>query len=501
MNLFLSVLSGAALVAVFPRFDLAWLAPVCLAPLLVAVGRARHWRERALCGYAAGFAYWFGACYWIQYVLATYGGLGTAGSWGVFLLFCAVKALHMAAFAVAAGAVLGWWWALPAVAALWVAIERLHAPLGFPWQALGNAGIDMGIPMRLAPLTGVYGLSYVFALMNAALALALLRRPRRHLAWVLALPLLYLLPPLPAPRAGNETAVLIQPNLPQEADWTRTQLEETERRISYLSLQASLTTDEPPPRLLVWPEVPAPFYYYADSHFRELVTGLARLARSWTVIGTVAHTPRGEPLNSAVVLAPSGEPAGRYDKIHLVPFGEFVPKYFGFINKITPEAGNFQPGSSLKVFRTDAGVVGLFICYEAAFPHFVRRFAAEGAEVLVNISNDGYFGNTAAREQHLKIARMRAAENRRWLLRATNDGITTAIDPTGRLTDRLPPFQEAALRTHFSWVQDRTLYTRYGDWFAWLCAAGGLLTLLPAVTESLRALRLRPLPPRINRGG
>jgi hydroxyethylthiazole kinase-like uncharacterized protein yjeF len=279
------------------------------------------------------------------------------------------------------------------------------------------------------------------------------------------------------------------------------QLEETERRISYLSLQASLTTDQPPPRLLVWPEVPAPFYYYADSHFRDLVTGLARLARSWTVIGTVAHTPRGEPLNSAVVLAPSGEPAGRYDKIHLVPFGEFVPKYFSFINKITPEAGNFQPGASLKVFRTEAGIVGLFICYEAAFPHFVRRFAAEGAEVLVNISNDGYFGRTAARDQHLKIARMRAAENRRWLLRATNDGITTAIDPAGRLTDRLPPFREAALRTHFSWVRDRTPYTRYGDWFAWLCAAGGLLTLLPALTEHLRALRLRPGVPRLSRGG
>jgi apolipoprotein N-acyltransferase len=355
--------------------------------------------------------------------------------------------------------------------------------------------------MRLAPLTGVYGLSYVFALMNAALALALLRRPRRHLAWVLALPLLYLLPPLPAPRVGTETAVLLQPNLSQEADWTRAQLEETERRISYLSLQASLTTDEPPPRLLVWPEVPAPFYFYADSHFRDLVTGLARLARSWTVIGTVAHTARGEPLNSAVVLAPSGEPVGRYDKIHLVPFGEFVPKYFGFINKITPEAGNFQPGASLKAFRTAEGVFGLFICYEAAFPHFVRRFAAAGAQVLVNISNDGYFGRTAAREQHLKIARMRAAENRRWLLRATNDGITAAIDPAGRITDRLPPFHEAALRTHFSWVQEQTLYTRSGDWFAWLCAGGGLLTLLPAFTERLRALRPGPRTPGINRGG
>lgn len=489
MNLVLSILSGAALVLVFPRFDLAWLAPGALVPLLVALGRARHWRERALLGYAAGLVYWAGACYWIQYVLANYGGLGLLGSWGAFLLFCAIKALHMAAFALAAGAVLSWGWAVPAVAALWVAIERTHAPLGFPWQALGNAGIDMGIPMRLAPLTGVYGLSYVFAMMNAALALALLRRPRRHLAWLLALPLLYLLPPLPAPRAGDQTAVLLQPNLPQDADWSRAHLEETGRRLAYLSLQASINPDEPPPRLLVWPEVPAPFYYYSDPYFRNLVTGVARVGRTWALIGAVAHTHRGEPLNSAVLIAPSGEPAGRYDKIRLVPFGEFVPKYFGFINKITREAGNFRPGASLKVFPVSGGTLGVFICYEAAFPHFVRGFAAQGAQVLVNISNDGYFGRTAARDQHLKIARMRAAENGRWLLRATNDGVTTAIDPAGRLTDHLAPFEEAALRTRFSWISATTPYTRYGDWFAWLCVAGGALTLAPALTESLRALR------------
>jgi apolipoprotein N-acyltransferase len=197
LNYFLAAASASLLILALPRFDLVWLAPVALAPLLIAVAREPRPLHRFLLGYVCGVIYWFGVCHWIQTVLAMYAGIGSAVAWALFALFYLTKALHMAVFALVTGIVMRTAWAIPGVAALWVAIEVTHGSLGFAWLALGNAGIDMGVPMRLAPLTGVYGISFVFAMTSAALALAVLRRPRRQLAWLAALPLLILLPRLP----------------------------------------------------------------------------------------------------------------------------------------------------------------------------------------------------------------------------------------------------------------------------------------------------------------
>jgi apolipoprotein N-acyltransferase len=164
----------------------------------------------------------------------------------------------------------------------------------------------------------------------------------------------------------------------------------------------------------------------------------------------------------------------RYDKIHLVPFGEFVPPLFGWVNRVTGEAGDFAPGNRIVVFPVRDHKLGAFICYESAFPHLVRQFARNGAEALFNLSNDGYFGRSAAREQHLKLVRMRAIENRRWIVRATNDGITAVVDPSGRITERLAPYKEAAARAGFSFLSQTTFYTSHGDWFAWACLAIGI---------------------------
>ena len=183
MNYALAALSAILLILAFPRFDLVWLAPVAVTPLLVASAPETSFPKRFLLGYVCGFVYWFGVCYWIQTVLALYGGIGSAGAWALFVLFCLTKAFHMGVFALAAGIVMRTAWAIPAVAALWVAIEVTHGPLGFAWLALGNAGIDMSVPMRLAPYTGVYGLSFVFVMLASALAVAFLRRPRWQLAW------------------------------------------------------------------------------------------------------------------------------------------------------------------------------------------------------------------------------------------------------------------------------------------------------------------------------
>jgi len=474
----LAALSAALLILAFPRFDLVWLAPVALAPLLIATALEPRPMQRLLLGYVCGVIYWFGVCYWIQTTLALYAGVGVAVSWALFALFCLAKAIHMGVFALLAGMVMRSVWAIPGVAALWVAIEVTHGSLGFAWLTLGNAGIDMSVPMRLAPFTGVYGLSFVFATLSAALALAFLRRPRWHLAWLAPLPLMILLPRLPDFRPGEQVAVLVQPNISDTAQWTPQTLRTMERGLAYLSLRTVMADRSQPPQLLVWPEVPAPFYA-DDPDYLQLAANLARVTRTYFLGGVVGHRADGGLLNSALLVTPTGEAAGRYDKVHLVPFGEFVPWPFGFAKKISTEVGDYVPGSKVVVLQVGDHKIGTFICYESVFPDFVRQFAADGAELLINVSNDSWFGRSAARQQHLKIARMRAAENRRWLLRSTNDGVTGTIDPAGRLLGTLPNYVQAASRTGYSYVKETTFYTRYGDWFPLLCAiiaAGALIS-------------------------
>src|SRR5437016_5338332 len=285
---------------------MVWLAPVALAPMLVALAREPRWPRRFLLGWAAGVVYWFGVCYWIQFVLAFHGGIGNVAGWAVFLLFCAIKALHLGVFALLAGMFIERWWAVPAVAAAWVSVEATHGPLGFAWLALGNAGIDMGIPMRLAPYTGVYGLSFVFAMLATALAGARLRRPRVQLAWLAVLPLVMLLPRLPDARKGSDTALLVQPRISETEDWTTDSVDRMQRELAVLTMRGAMASPHQPPSLAIWPEVPAPLYYYEDPRFRSYVDSLARRINAYLLIGVVAHTPGGAPLNSATLVSPEG---------------------------------------------------------------------------------------------------------------------------------------------------------------------------------------------------
>jgi apolipoprotein N-acyltransferase len=314
--------------------------------------------------------------------------------------------------------------------------------------------------------------------MNVAIALVVLRRKRKELAWILAAPLVYLLPPLPEAVPGNQEAVIVQPNFSTTEPWTVQSVYDAQQRLSWLSLRSALEAGQARPRLILWPEMPLPIYYREDARFRELVAKLAQTTGASVLFGAVGHTNGGAPLNSAILVNQNGNYAGRYDKMFLVPFGEYIPPFFGFVNRITQEAGDFTPGENLTVLRAAGRPTGVFICYESAFPYLVRRFPAEGAEVLINLSNDGYFGRSAAREQHLLLVRMRAAENRRWILRATNDGLTATIDPAGRVAHRLPPYTELSVRSSYSYLSARTVYTHYGDWFVWLCALAALATIV-----------------------
>jgi apolipoprotein N-acyltransferase len=483
----LAVLSGVLLVLTFPDANFHFLAPVALVPLLVVVTSATRLVERFLLGWACGVTYWLGVCYWIQFTLAQYGEVNVPLSVLALILFGLAKGLHMAAFGLAAGWLMQRWWAIPATAAAWVAIERTHGPLGFAWLALGNAGIDMDLLMRTAPLVGVYGLSFLFLMMNAAMALVALRRSRKELLWIAVLPLLWFLPALPAPEQGNQDALLVQPNILDEDKWTIQSVHELEERVLALSSLGLRTINSPGEPLVLWPEVPAPIHYYDDATFRRMSHEFAERHKAWFLFGTIGRTPDLRAKNTAVMINPEGKFAGDYDKMFLVPFGEFVPPLFEWVGKVSDYAGNFVPGDRVVVFPVRDHKLSAIICYESAFPHLVRRFVKEGAEVIANLSFDGYFGDSSARGQHLLLARMRAAENGRWLLRATSDGTTASIDPAGRLVDTLTPRVAAALPARFSYRDQKTPYTRYGDWFCLVCAMvalGGIALELRAVRQS-----------------
>src|SRR5215469_1324118 len=497
INFALALLSAVLLIFTFPNWiepslGLPLLAPVALTPLLVALAREPRPIFRFALGQFAGIVYWFGICYWIQFVLEVHGGMGRVGSWATFLLFAVAKAIHLAVFSLFAAVLLDTPYAIPAIAALWTGIERTHATFGFAWLDLGNAAIDMPLLLRLAPITGVYGISFLFALTSAVVAMILLRRGRRPVYWLAAIPALLLLPDLPAPEAGSQTALMVQPNMPEKDDWTLQQATHTRDSLVTLTTDSAANSGA---KLIIWPEVPGPIYYYDDPLFRDEATTLARNTQAYFLFGTVGQTPQRRPLNSAVMLAPDGNLIDRYDKIHLVPFGEFVPPFFGWVTRISGEISDFVPGNRIVVFPAAEHRIGAFICYESVFPHQVRQFVKGGAQALVNISNDGYFGHSSAREQHLEIARMRAVENSRWLLRVTNDGITAVIDPLGRITLRLPMYQISSALAKYNYRDGLTFYTSAGDWFAWGC----LLAAIVALVHSQRPHYTRPA--RANRAG
>jgi apolipoprotein N-acyltransferase len=284
----------------------------------------------------------------------------------------------------------------------------------------------------------------------------------------------------------------VQENIPvlDSTDWTRQYFEDTLADLTKISLQSQGT-----PRssdLIVWPESPAPFYT-GDPLFRTALTHVATDAHAWVVAGSIgvqnaSISPQHstEIFNSATLVSPAGQWTLRYDKVHLVPFGEYVPfkSLLSFAGGLTKEVGDFSRGTSRQPLEAGETKLGVFICYESIFPDEVRQFAKNGAQVFVNISNDGWYGDSGAYAQHLKQARMRAVENERWLLRTTNTGVTAAIDPEGRIAQTVPRKIRTALQASYALESGTTFYTRHGDWLAYACAIISLGAILAALAPA-----------------
>lgn len=513
----LILLSAALQILIFPLPGLYALCWIAYAPLIVAILRARLPQtlqlpdspkllpatpaQAFILAYACGILWYAGTCYWIYDTMHRYGGLSRPVALLILLLFCMYLALYHGAFGLLLSLVAGRSEfsrrALLGAPFLWVAVELARTRItGFPWNLLGIAQVD-NVPLaRIAAATGVYGISFEILLVNTAIAAAfLVHRNKRNMllaAGLLAAMVLQAgrwinLPSL----VPDHNALLMQENIPilQGADWTKEYFEGTLRDLAWLSLNPpARPVQRPIPHfdLIVWPESPAPFYT-SDPEFRDSVSNIARQAHSWLLTGAIGTRNASEApqqatqvYNSAALVSPAGEWVTRYDKVHLVPFGEYVPfkKALPFMDMLTKEVGDFQRGTSRAPLTADGTRLGVLICYESIFPDEVRQFVANGAQVLVNISNDGWYGDSGAYAQHLNQTRMRSIENDRWLLSAANTGVTASIDPYGRIVARAERKIRTALIAPYALINRTSFYTRHGDWFAWLCAIISIAALI-----------------------
>lgn len=508
----LVVLSAVLQVVIFPLADLYWLTWISVAPLLIAVLRARPagplqvnaslklapaspW-QGFLLAYLCGILWSGGTCYWVFDTMHRYGGLPVAAAAFVLLLFCLYIGLYHGLFgllmALVASPRASLRLPLAAAPFLWVAVELARTRItAFPWELLGYSQTSNIALTRISTFTGVYGMSFEIVLVNTVFAAAFLvdktRRKRLLLAAFGAAVVLqagqWMMHPPSSP--ADREALLVQPNIPIVAEWTTNFFESTLADLTQVSLHPRGGKPGQHYDPIVWPESPSPFFTN-DTRFRDPVSSLARQTGSWVIAGAIGIAPpvsgsqRSRIFNSAELVSPQGEWTTRYDKVHLVPFGEYLPfpEVFGFAGGLTKEVGEFQHGNSRAPLDAGGAQLGTFICYESIFPDEVRRFALAGAQAFVNISNDGWYGDSGAWKQHLQQTRMRAIENGRWILSATNTGLTASIDPWGRVATEVPRKERTVLVALYALQTGTTFYTRHGDWFAYLCAIISLAALI-----------------------
>jgi apolipoprotein N-acyltransferase len=528
----LVLLSALLQIAIFPiagplplwRATLSWFA---LIPLLLALVKDEPGsvpltiRNGALLGYVCGIVWYMGNCYWIYQTMHTYGGLSGPVSFAILILFSLYLGLYHALFAALVVMVrrsrLDIRGALVISPFAWVAVELARSRItAFPWDLLGYSQVDNLFVTGIATASGVMGISFLIAAFNAAMVPFFVRSgwqrvnvPLVVFVGAISLQLSHLdstLRPLPhAP--DDKIAVMMQENievgaigreaapltLAQELDqFTAASLHPAhpdpagQAKGTWLSPAVS---PQASPSVIVWPEAPS-HLFSSDDSFRRALGQLATTANAPIIAGSlgVDRSPipeRGYYLyDSASIFNSAGDYTGRYDKIHLVPWGEYIPykQFFSFAEKLTEGVGDMDRGSKRESLTVDGHRYGIFVCYESIFGDEVRKFVQDKAEVLVNISDDGWYGDSGAPWQHLNMARMRAIENRRWILRTTNTGITTAIDPKGRIAIQAPRHVRGAYAFRFAYAPTNFLglYTRYGDWLAKICVLVTLALLAAA---------------------
>ena len=458
-RILLSIISGLAAAAAFGPFDKGFVAWAVLVPFLFALEGAGT-RRSFLLGWAWGFFFFLGTVYWVVHSMYFYGGVSLAAGTGVMLLLASYLAVFVGLFALGfkvterSGPLVR----LLFLPSLWVVLEYLRGALftGFPWVLMGYSQVAYLPLIQIADITGVWGVSFWVVMMNAAAYLAW-RGPARgrgrvHVAAAALLATILVLGygVVRTDKVDREVAGwdrlmvgVVQGNIEQSLKWNPSLKLETVNLYRRLSTKAK----EDGAEFIVFPETAMPFYLAYDREMRDLVSRIPVETGAYLLTGAPHYTYDRSAggvnlLNSAYLIDPSGLVSGRYDKVHLVPFGEYVPlkRLLFFARKLTAGAGDFVPGKGtfpLEFINNGSREgIGVLICYEAIFPGMAASFMNNGASLLVNITNDAWFGRTSAPYQHFDKAILRAVENRVFLVRSANTGISALVDPVGRVISR-----------------------------------------------------------------
>jgi len=509
-TLFWALLSGGLLFLCFPKFGTGLLAWIALVPLLLIL-QAKNPRQAFLAGFITGFSAYVGIIYWIVYVVVNYGYLPIPVGIAAMLLLAAYLAIYVSIFA--AGIVYFHRRGIPRVIAaplLWTCLEyaKSHLLTGFPWENLGYSQYLFNPLIQVADIAGVYGLTFAIVFINTIIADTIefwslgsdrKKHVRKMMAeWVACYLMIVGIIGYGLFRINDmERAIeqapqmpvsLIQGNIDQNVKWRPAFQESTIRIYKTLTIQATPAGSG----LIVWPETATPFFFQDYNEMHREVVSIPIQTGKWMLLGSPSYQMNGSGpmfLNSAFLLSPDGRISGQYDKVHLVPYGEYVPlrRFFPFINKLVEGIGDFRRGTGYEpVVMQDAGKsrkLGVMICYEGILPEAGRTYRQRGADLLVNITNDAWFGNTSAPYQHLSMTTFRSVENRLYLVRAANTGISAIIDPAGRIQARGALFKEAALSGTVRFIRENTIYAEYGDIFVYCCIFGIILILIAALKK------------------
>jgi apolipoprotein N-acyltransferase len=512
-TLFWALLSGVLIFLSFPKFGTGVLAWFAFVPLLHAL-REKTPYQGFLAGFTSGFVAYIGIIYWIAYVVVNYGYLPLPVGIAAMLLLSAYLALYVALFAAGVVYFQGRGVA-PVIAAplLWTCLEfaRSHLFTGFPWENLGYSQYLFTPLIQAADITGVFGLSFAIVLINVVIYDILrvwrsrqnrkkqIRRIRAEVITACLMMLIlfgygiYRLHDVEQSLDGapQMPVSLIQGNIDQSVKWQPAFQQETIRIYTTLTRQAAPAGNG----LIVWPETATPFFFQDQNEMHREVTSLPVRTGNWLLFGSPSYQRDGAGLalmNSAFLLSPEGRIDGRYDKVHLVPYGEYVPlrRFFPFINKLVAGIGDFRSGPGYDPLTMQAAggprKLGVMICYEGILPEAGRTYRKQGASLLVNITNDAWFGRTSAPYQHLSMTAFRSVENRLYLVRAANTGITAIIDPTGRIEARSALFEKATISGTIRFLERNTFYSAYGDVFVYGCILGLILILTMTIKRRRR---------------
>jgi apolipoprotein N-acyltransferase len=496
----LAVGSAILLILAFPNFEFWWLAWIGLAPLLFAVATTSRKRKAFVLGLLWGTVFFYGTCWWLTYPMIHYGGVSSWLAYPLLLLPVILVSAFPALGCVCISLVVKRFGAVAIFTApiVWIAFDWLRGEItGLDWNALGYSQAFHPIMIwsrqpamiQLARVGGVHAVTFFITLTSAAIAFALVRRRRRSLilsTLVIGAVVLILFwsnprvqQALPLTDFKRDTLIVgVQPNVPMTRGGERDYFELLERhvRLSQTELSAELAR-EFDHRLVIWPESPMNFSYSLDPELQDTIAKFARSNHTSLLLNSLEPAANGGSYNSAILVNEQGQKVAQYDKIRLMPFGEYVPlpRWLPGSGSVRGIVGEFTPGSSYTLMPLGALRAGVFICIEAAHSEIARSFSNEGADVLINISNDGYLGPTAVMRQHLANAVFRAVENDRDIIRVTNSGISAYISAKGSISGTTPPFQEAVRTWTISKTgTSSTFYSRHGDVFAYACA---LITL------------------------